>query len=303
MMEPTGNKDTTLKVSQEQREAVNALVSELSLQSQKDLIDYFFALHRNQQLQDDGQAIPQLSDLKYHFARIEGIYTEFVKAARDRQIQASEEISDQKQQLEQAKIKQFELLTELDTVKKEADERIATIQADMDVVNAAAALTRENAAKDIEQMRVTLQQAMEAKEQANHLVSLAQEAAQSAKDRASQFEEKAEQADKLREERDVALQSIEGMQKDTQEVRVAFEQHKKNAAIEMERVKERAAVELERAVMAAEREHMETVKHLREALAEEREKNAALMVQLAETKEALREKEREQNERSDKKNN
>jgi len=256
-------KDASIKVTEPLRDAVNNVGGELGGKTQKEVVEYFLTLHRQRMDQDTGQAIPHLDDLRYHFTRIEGVYTEFVHLARDRETRDTTSITQLIEDLKDSKLKIFELQNELDLAGQTKESEISKVKEEVEGIRGEAALARENATKETSQMRELLQQAQKGEQQSQQLVILAQEAANAAKIKAEEFEEKAKQSDILLKERDDLAQKIKVMES------------------EFERSRDHAGIEKDRAIIETEKKYMVELNDIREQLSKSREENAAFSIKLS----------------------
>lgn len=279
------NKDTTIKVSSEQKDIVNQIADELGKDfTQKDAIEYVIGLYRKKREEDAGRTIPRLDDLRNFFTRAEQIYTEAVLTARDKEVMADETIYELKQEREALKASLFEKNRELESsravteqmieeVRAAAQKQIDEKQAEVERVKGEAALVRESSEKELEHMRLRVSESHESKEQSLNLVRLAQEAAESAKQKADSFEERAIAAAALEQELKIVSAERDTLLNEKQDLI-------KNHEREIERLTQNAAVDKERALLESERKFLEEMNKLRESLAAQRELNAELTVQL-----------------------
>lgn len=210
------------------KDAINQLGSDLGGLTQKEALELLLSLYRTKQEEEQGTAIPNLENLHYHFTRIEGIYTEFVRSARDRNDQDATEITKLRLALQESQLKQLELTTALDQAQKSASSEIESYRAEV-------ALAKEDAAKEIAHIQSLLEEAQSCREQSAQLVQLAQHAADEAVRRAEQYEELASKAEAFQKERDESVSQMGELQR------------------ELERTRERAAIDQERAVLDTER--------------------------------------------------
>lgn len=268
-------KHTTIKVNDDIKDRINTLVEELGASSQKDAMDYLLGLHAVKREVESGKEIPRITDMKYHFARIEGIFTEFVLSSRDREVLDSETISILKQTIEDQKIQLYDKSIENSNLRENYDQsmqelttkhenEISVYTAEFDRVKGESALVKENTAKELKQMEQLVEQYKESKEQAEKLVKLAQEASENAQNKLNEYSNKVKEYDLLQQ----------------------VNEDLKNKLSEIKDLLKEKEYECKEAKLAAERNHLEQVSKLREELASQREIYAELKIESSRLREA-----------------
>ncbi|MCW2278895.1 hypothetical protein [Heliophilum fasciatum] len=171
---------------------------------------------------------------------------------------------------------------------EEAERRVRSAEA-------AAALAREEASKEVAEMRRELERIREEKDQMSRLAAMAETSLATAKAQVESFAEKASQADHLHNQ----LAEVRGRNQDIEHELVRMKEdlelakqhrdamkvaHNNEIVQRLQAAAERAQLDKERAVLEAQREGMELLNQLREALAKCREEKAALEVQIIQGK-------------------
>lgn len=278
-------KDTTIKCTNEQKDAINAIVTDLGNNAtQKDAMDHLLRLNRLKKEEEAGRTIPRLDDLRYMFSRFEGIYSEMYLSGQDQQQKLHEEIATLTEEVAELKTRYFDTLQEFEKVQNEAAEQVDEMsqsirkiteekEAEVTKARGEAALARETAEKELQQMRLLVKESNDSKEQSARLVALAQEMAEAARQKAVANEEQAQKAIEMQEEMknlrmELARMKEEAIKREQEHLR------------EVDRLKETAEVEKERAILEAERRLMIQHSELREQVASLREKVAELTIEL-----------------------
>lgn len=283
------------KIDPEVKGKLLELIEQSNL-TQKDFMTRLVQCYETSQARESLGQVKELDQLRHHVSRIEEIYISFVKGAQDRQ------------EADAARIAQAE--AEAQAAKAEAREREKMAAAAIDSANervqqveGQAALVREQADRELNEMREALAREMEAREQSARLATLAEQAASAAQIRAVELEEQAGKAVRYREERDELSQKCKTLDEKVNQLQALMDKVRTEAQKELEiqaqrfkeiidrlkeqhsddliRASERAEVEKEKAVLSAQKEFMQEISRLRELLAQCREEKAQLETQLA----------------------
>lgn len=294
-----GTEDTKTEIEQ--------LAADIKI-SQKELLEKMIATFKRSLVRESLESLGKVKELdllKHYLTRIEETYVGLTKANLDLDAASSEKINRLEFDLAQAKAQVLDAQEKLNKANQDTKEQV-------DAVRAEAALTRENADKEIGRIKESLVSTKEAQEQASRLASLAEKAAAGAEEKAAMLEEMASLSEKYKGEAQRAVEELKALQHklDLLTERTERSESDKRTAIsaseekgerikeleslletqknevqrlaeevkslnrEIERLTERAGVELERAVLAAQRASMEEIGRLRDALASGREELA-----------------------------
>lgn len=215
--------DSTVRVAEEQKDEINEIAKKLGDgASQKEAISYLLQLEKVKREQDNGRSIPRLNDINQFASRIINIYTEMYLTMRDQEEVSQEAITNRRLEVEELKARIYEIKEELEKVQDEANRKIDEIilsadkkiadaedefrrvneQKDLEIsrIKGEAALVRETAEKELQQMRLLVKESQESKEQSAKLVVLAQEMAENANIKSVANEELALKAVQFQEE-------------------------------------------------------------------------------------------------------
>ena len=256
MMEPAKEKDAVIKVNETIRDMINAIGAELGGKTQKEVAEYLLALYQKEKAERTGEAIPHLDVLREFFARVEGIYTEAVLTARDRERFSREKIAALEEELRRTKAELLDKQKELEAAGGAIRERDRLAEERVEAAKAEAALAREEAQRELAAMRELLDEARKSEEKSQRLALLMQESVDQAKRKADEFAEKAARADELARE-------LAKTKKELEELRAEFDRFKAQAEFE----RERAVLEAEKRAMKELREALDEVGRLRALLA------------------------------------
>lgn len=257
-MEPR-EKDASLKITETLRDEVNTVASEMGGKTQKEIVEYFLELHRQNREMQAGDAVPNLDLFRSHHGRVEAMYIEMYRIGRDRELKDSSTIEGLANELMTVKSRLFEMQETLNT---SATSQEAEIQA----IRAEAALIKENAGKEILQMQERITQAEKSEQQAQQLVKLAQEAADVAKQKAEMNQEKSLLVDEMTDRVSTAESTLSIQKR------------------EMEDLNRKHQVELEQAALQHDRERLKVEREYMEKISILRERNAELSIQIAQTR-------------------
>ncbi|GMX64454.1 hypothetical protein Elgi_37230 [Paenibacillus elgii] len=276
---------TTLKVFAEQKDEVNMIAMRLGDGAgQKEVMSYLLSLDKTQQARESGKDIPRLDDVRFHFSRIEGIFTEYVLTSRDREQMDAETIHQLTQTSEQQKLSLYDKKLEIETLREELHNIEEKHEVDLKNQQENAevernqfkdeiALLKENQQKELDSLRELLVQTKEAKEQSDKLVRLTQEATESASQRLSDFIYKAEEYDKLKEELSIVQEKLAL-------TKAALSEKE----IELKNTFDRINIEKDKGLFEIEKKYIEQISKLREELSLAREQYADLKIAFNEKK-------------------
>lgn len=269
-----GAADFSSKIDPDVKERLGRLIEDSKL-TNKDFMTRLVECYEANQARESLGQVKEIEQLSHHLSRVQEIYISMVKAAQDRQEADAARISKAENDALAAKAEAHEREKEAAQAIESADQRVQDAQTLL-------AQVREQTGRELAEMRESLDREKEAREQSARLANLAEQAAATAKEKAEALEAEAQKSEQYRQERDRIARELE-RQKDElnrQEVQYkkALEQAEAQHQDILARTQERAEVEKERAVLAAQRECMEQIGSLREALAQCREEKAALEI-------------------------
>jgi hypothetical protein len=285
MSEIINNKDTTIKCTNEQKDAINQLTSELGANAtQKDAMDHLLRLSRMRKEEESGRTIPRLDDLRYLFTRFEGIYSEMYLSMRDQEQLSQETIEIRISEAGEMKARLFEMGEQLQKVQEQTaiqiDEMAESVRRTIDEkeievnkVKGEAALVREAADKELQQMLLLVKESHESKEQSSRLVTMAQEMAESAKQKAESNENQAKKAIQFEEETQKLRSEMDRLKNDN-------EKREQEHIREIEKLESNSQLEKERAALDIEKKMMEQHSIIREQAATLREQIAEMKIEL-----------------------
>lgn len=253
--------------------------------TQKNFFVRLVEAYETSQMRGSMTQVKEIEQLHHHLGRVEEIYIGLVKSSQDRQEADADKIARAEQDAQNAKV------LALDT-KKDAEKAINEALQQLEAYKAEAALARENAEKELIEMRDTVERALESREQSTRLATLAEEAAAAAKTKVAELETLANKADLYKKEAEQLGKKVEKLTGELVKAEAALQklqEDSKSALDEMvvrmeealQRAAERAELEKEKAILVTKTEAMEEIGKLREALAQIREEKAALEVQIA----------------------
>lgn len=254
------------KMNSETRDELKALIEESQLDA-REFMARMVGIYKAGQTQTNLGHVKEIEALHHHVARIEEIYVNLVKDAADQKEadgialrQATEEIARIKAAALDA---QNEATARVEAAQTEATQVRQQAETDIQAMRG----NVETAHKDVADIREALAQARDAQQQSARLAVLAEEAASAAKARSAELEALAARAEEYRQVAELArveaAQAYAKAEKDIAEIRDS-----------MAKAAERAEIEREKAVLFAQRESMNEIGKLREALAQTREELA-----------------------------
>jgi len=253
--------------------------------TQKEFFSRLVAAYEAAQVRESTDNVKEMEQLRYHLVRVEEIYLSLVMAARDQKEADADRVSRAEEEVKRAKASALDTKEQADKAVREAGEQVEAVRAE-------AALIREQSEKELREMREAMGRALESREQATKLASLAEEAAAAAKTKAVEMEALANQANTYRQETEDERKKTaelsrhlekteEALRKAQAEAKIALDAQVVRMEEALQRASERAELEKVKAVLAARSEAMGEIGRLREALAQAREEKAALEVQIA----------------------
>lgn len=268
---------------------------EQSKMTNKDFMSRLVECYEANQARESLGQVKELEQLSHHLSRVQEIYISMVKATQDRQEADAARISKAETNAQAAKAEAHER-------EKMAAEAIDSANERVQQAEGRAALIREQADKELSEMKDSLAREKEAREQSARLASLAEQAASAAQEKAEALEEQAKKAEQFRQERDEFAQNNKTLENKVDQLQAQLEQTRMEAQKELDvqagRVKEqierlyeqhrdamtraleKAEVEKDKAVLLIQREFMKDIAGLRESLAQCREEKAKLEAQV-----------------------
>lgn len=237
-----------------------AKFDELSQQTglnQREFLEMLINNYESNKARESMGQVKEIENLRHHLARIEETYISLVKAGQDRNEACAIKITGLEQEALQAKAAVME-------AKGQADRDVQLARDQAEAARAEAALVRENAAREVQDIKEALAQAREAQEQSARLANLAEEASAAAKAKVAELEEKASLADQYKKE-------LEGIK----QINAGLVQQLEKTEEEMERQLERAKSDNEKALLVLRSELTEKLR----AEYEERTRQAVFAVE------------------------
>ncbi len=225
--------------------------------SQKEFFSRLVTFYETAQARESVSQVKEIEQLRHHLARVEEIYIGLVKGGQDQQEADANRINLAENDAMRTKAHVTELTEKLDSVIEQA-------KTGMDAVRAEAALIRETASKDVQDMKDALIRTQEAQQQSARLATLAEESATTAKVRCTELEGAAARAEGYRQDAELAKTELAQLRANT-------EREIANMRDVMAKMAERAEIEQEKAVLTVQRESMNEIGRLREELAQARE--------------------------------
>ncbi|WP_010499928.1 hypothetical protein [Paenibacillus elgii] len=276
---------TTLKVYDDQKDEVNSIANRLGNGAgQKEVMAYLLEIERAHYAKETGKDVPRLDDIRFHFSRIEGIFTEYVLSSRDREQMDAETIHQLTLTSEQQKLFLYDKKLEIETLREELHnieekhevnlkQQQTNAEVERNQFKGEIALLKENHQKELDSLRELLIQTKEAKEQSDKLVRLTQEATESANQRLSDLIYKANEYDKLKEELSIVQEEL-GL------VKASLSEKE----IELKNTFDRINIEKDKGLFEVEKKYIEQISKLREELSLAREQYADLKIAFNEKK-------------------
>ncbi|KZE44545.1 hypothetical protein AV540_23980 [Brevibacillus parabrevis] len=272
----------TIRVYENQREAVNRVAQGLGEgKTVMDAMEYLLSLHQQQAQEESWEEVPHVKEIQYHLSRIVSITAAQGLAAKDQQQQAQEEYATLQQKIEAKNLQLYETQQQLAELQKEVERLREETAKEVAAIREECAEKVAKAEREVAQTRELLDASRAAEAATTKLFQLAEDAERRERNRADHLQAAADQAEALKahlmeSEKQAAAHSAEIKRLEDKLV-----QQQSEHAKEMERAKEQAELARDKAVLQAEKAAVAELKHLQDALSQERERNAQMTVQLA----------------------
>lgn len=274
----------SVRLDTEVKDKLTALI-EQSNYTAKDFVARLISTYEAALLREDAiPQIPELESLKHFLSRIQDIYISMHKAAQDRREADVKRITLAQDEATQAKAAAHEAQEQAAKVTEEANARVEAAANELTVYKA-------EITDELQELKQSLVKAMDDRDQSGRLAALAEKAAATAEAKASELSDLADSATQYKREMDQSLQQhnqltaqhkleLDALQQQVNQLQAELERKEMQMQEKLIHLAERSEIDKERAVLAAQRESMEEIGRLREALALSREERAALEVEL-----------------------
>ena len=266
------------------KDKLTALI-EQSNSTAKDFVAQLISTYETAQMREGTPTkIPELDSLKHFLSRIEEVYISMYSAGRDRQDADAERITQAQNEATQAKAAAHEVQEQ---ATRSIDEANASAEAAVNELTAYKTVISD----ELHELKQAVLKATDDRDQSNRLAALAEKAAATAEAKVNELADLANHALEYKRELEQTIQQRDQLTAQYQSEQDFLQQqvnqlqaqlaHKDVQMQEnLTRAAERAEIDKEWAVLAAQRESMEEIIRLREALALSREEKAVLEVEL-----------------------
>ncbi|ACV63894.1 hypothetical protein Dtox_3149 [Desulfofarcimen acetoxidans DSM 771] len=277
----------SVRLETEVKDKLTALI-EQSNTTAKEFVGRLISTYEAAKMHESTVQVRELKQLRHFLSRIEEMYIAMYRAGQDRQEIDTLKITQAQDEATQAKAAVHEAQERAARAIEEANARAEA------AVNESAAY-KTQISDEMHELKQAVLKAIDDRDQANRLASLAEKTAADAEAKASELKDSAEHATEYKRELEQAVQQREQLIAQHQLEVNALQQHVNQLQAEIERkdsqmpealsrAAERAEIDKEKAVLAAQREAMDEIGRLREALALAREERAVLEVELSKAK-------------------
>ncbi|MGG3008454.1 hypothetical protein ABEO98_02985 [Brevibacillus parabrevis] len=272
----------TIRVYENQREAVNRVAQGLGEgKTVMDAMEYLLSLHQQQAQEESWEEVPHVKEIQYHLSRIVSITAAQGLAAKDQQQQAQEEYAALQQKIESKNLQLFDTQQQLAELQKEVERLREETAKEVAAIREEAAEKVAKAEREVAQTRELLDASRAAEAATAKLLQLAEEAERRERDRADKLQAAADQAATIQVKLDESESKLKVFSGEIDRLESLIAQQQKEHEKELLRQKEQAELDKDKAVLQAEKAAVAELKHLQDALSQERERNAQLTVQLA----------------------
>ncbi|GEB35325.1 hypothetical protein [Brevibacillus parabrevis] len=272
----------TIRVYENQREAVNRVAQGLGEgKTVMDAMEYLLNLHQQHAQEESWEEVPHVKEIQYHLSRIVSITAAQGLAAKDQQQQAQEEYTALQQKVEAKNLQLFEAHQQIGELQKEVERLREETAKEIAVIREESTEKVAKAEREVAQTRELLDASRAAEAATAKLLQLAEEAERRERDRADKLQSAVDQVAAIKSKLDESESKLKVYSGEIDRLESLIAQQQKEHEKELLRQKEQAELEKDKAVLQAEKAAVAELKHLQDALSQERERNAQLTVQLA----------------------
>ena len=276
----------SVRLETEVKDKLTSLI-EQSDSTAKEFVARLISTYEAAQMRESTSHVREFEQLRHFLTRIEEMYISMHKASQDRQEADGIRIAQAQDEATQAKATAHD-------AQEQAVNAIAVANARADAAVNELTIYKAEISDEMHELKQAVLKAIDDRDQANRLSALAEKAAASAEakvseltdlaDRSADYKRELEQAVQQRDQLTASHQrEIEALQQQVNQLQAELDRRETQIQEAISRAAERAEIDKERAVLVAQREAMDEIGRLREALALAREEKAAIEVELSKT--------------------